>query len=162
MAKIITFSRTFPSYHDRSGQQTFFVEKFIRAWDNAHTFDEIAASPIIDTSVCDLKILQHCMPKSHTIRKGKRFKKGDYFSPRIWSGRPYWTKLITICPDTLITDVFDFEVTKNGYLLKGKKVSLIKLREIAANDGLSSDDLELWFPKPFKGQIICWNKDVTY
>ncbi len=159
MARIITFSRTFPAYHHKAGQKTFFVEKFIRAWDDTHSFDTLRP-PV--NSFCDMQILKHCMPKNHTIREGKRFKKGDYFSPRVWSGKPYWSKMITIAPDTLITGVYSFEVTKSGYLLKGKKVDLIKLREIAGNDGLSSDDLELWFPKPFKGQIICWNKDITY
>lgn len=28
MAKVITFSRTFPSYHPKAGQPTYFVEKF--------------------------------------------------------------------------------------------------------------------------------------
>lgn len=28
MSKVITFSRTFPAYHPRKGEPTYFVEKF--------------------------------------------------------------------------------------------------------------------------------------
>lgn len=45
--------------------------------------------------------------KEHTIRKGKRWKVGDKFSPRIWSGKPYKSKQIILAPDTEIKQVFD-------------------------------------------------------
>lgn len=31
MAKVITFSRQFPSYHPKAGQPTYFVEKVLRS-----------------------------------------------------------------------------------------------------------------------------------
>lgn len=36
--------------------------------------------------------------KHHTIRAGNRFKTGDYFSPRVWSGSPYNSKQLNMRP----------------------------------------------------------------
>ncbi len=35
---------------------------------------------------------------------------------------------------------------------------------IAKNDGLDIDEFMAWFkyPKPFEGQIICWNENIGY
>lgn len=44
----------------------------------------------------------HVDVKYHTIRAGNRFKKGDYFSPRIWTDKPYASKQYQFHPDILI------------------------------------------------------------
>ena len=38
------------------------------------------------------------------------------------------------------------------------------MKRLAYNDGLSLAELLKWFkyPKPFKGQIICWNDKISY
>lgn len=176
---VITFSTSFPSYHSKAGQPTFFVEKFLKAWDMTHSFEEIAKTPLIDARLVNNKVLDTCLPKYHTIRKGQRFKEGDIFSPRIWgtdinpkSGRtgPYHSKQIIIAPDTLITKTYDFEINGGEFKINdrvygGETESIFELLElIAMNDGLDRHDLMGWFkyPKPFKGQIICWNKNIKY
>lgn len=168
MAKVITFSRTFPAYHPKAGQPTYFVEKF---WESQQR-QEVLTKYIQDyKSSNDFNYTKYGA-KHHTIRAGKRRKEGDYFSPRVWSGKPYNTSQIIIAPDTLITKIYDFEINDRGYVfINGKRLwtdlstPLIKdIKEIATNDGLSSEDLLAWFkyPKPFSGQIICWNESVNY
>ncbi len=106
--------------------------------------------------------------KFHTIRAGSRFKAGDYFSPRIWSGKPYRSKQITIAPDIKIEQVWDIEIAigLEGIRINGdwnfenyKQL----LGELSGNDGLSEDDFKSWFNNPsFVGQIICWDKNIKY
>lgn len=114
--------------------------------------------------------------KNHTIRSGERWKKGEYFSPRVWSGKPYNSPQITLTQDTLITDIYDFEIKKADKALPldydtdiiiNKKYfhtddDIMKI--IAKNDGLSLSELLQWFkyPASFKGQIICWNQNAKY
>jgi hypothetical protein len=118
-------------------------------------------------------------PKHHTIRAGHRWKVGDKFSPRVWSGKPYQSKQIIIAPDIEVKKVWDFEVfidiksgydcvRLNGVLLHefdGNEVFMgghLKLRTIAKNDGLEFEDFGNWFNKTMKGQIICWNENIEY
>lgn len=145
MAKVITFSTTFPAYHPKKGDPTFFVEKFLSG------------------------------EKVHTIRANNRFKQGEYFSPRFWSEKPYNSKQITFAEDTLITKVYDFEIKQAYKMLPLDYDTDIIINhwfyhscdsiiiELAKNDGLSKADLLNWFkyPQPFQGQIICWG-DVKY
>lgn len=176
MAKVITFSTKFPSYHPKAGQPTYFVEKFIKSWDEAHSIDDLLKTPLLDHNIFNEDVWFNCLPKHHTIRTGARFKKGDYFSPRIWGGRPYYDPQIKIAPDTLITDVYDFEI-KTAYKelpLDYDTDVIINhnffhtdsdiMKVLAKNDGLTLAELLQWFkyPKPFKGQIICWNKNTKY
>lgn len=192
MSKVITFSRAFPSYHPKKGEPTFFVEKFWNAIDfpkrkSGNFFikcNEINES-VLDTPTKKLKLYDSINSsvseiKNHTIRKGKRFKKNDYFSPRVWgddvnpkSGRAgaYHSKQIILAPDTLITDVWDFEIDKDANILINNKIvySFCEehnkiLNKVALNDGLTADDLLAWFkyPKPFSGQVICWNSKTKY
>lgn len=167
MAKVITFSRTFPAYHPRKGEPTYFVEKFIKSWDEAHSIEDLIKAPLIDHNIFNEEVWFNCLPKHHTIRAGHRFKAGEYFSPRVWSGKPYNSKQIIIAPDTEIKKVWNFEM-KTG-LLTGDKTLLIEGKKIffqenklAENDGLNKFDLYDWFQKPFKGQIICWNENISY
>jgi hypothetical protein len=103
-------------------------------------------------------------PKSHTIRQGHRFKPGDKFSPRVWSGKPYRSKQIIIAPDIEVVKTWDFELGNMGnYLLNSKIIPIDLLKIIAKNDGFSElDDFECWFKNDFDGQVICWNPNINY
>lgn len=108
-------------------------------------------------------------PKHHTIRAGHRWKAGENFSPRVWSGRPYASKMITIAPDIEIKKVWDFEIKEDGCVfidgeLYAYSSSTDALMVLAHNDGLELGDFIAWFkyPKPFSGQIICWDDSVDY
>jgi hypothetical protein len=191
MAKVITFSQSFPAYHPKAGKETFFVQKFLTA--NRETVHFNPNEPThFYPDPQDLfelnKHLPHDLvskfvhkidgysdnfePKQHTIRSGNRFKKGEKFSPRVWSGQPYNSKQIIIGEDTEILKLYDFEIkiveVDGGFASKGfvndVRVSPDKLMTIAENDGLELADFLAWFqfPKSFKGQIICWNEKINY
>lgn len=174
MAKVITFSRTFPAYHPKKGQPTFFVEKFWGSIDNFLSFSEIAKFPEqeYDKLNKQIKLDYNYLkePKHHTIRAGNRFKVGDYFSPRVWSGKPYNSKQIIIAPDIEVKKVWDFEISGGEFKINDKVYgsedeSCFELLErIAYHDGLNRHDLLEWlkYPNPFKGQIICWNENINY
>lgn len=168
MAKVITFSMAFPSYHPKAGQPTFFVEKFLNSIYNEHWFDTEFPELIFGSPISDDK-------KHHTIRAGNRWKVGDKFSPRVWgtdinpkSGRsgPYHSKQIIIAPDIEIKKVWDFEIKTDGRIytsfINGDNVSQDKMEVVAMNDGLSLSELYNWFNKSFEGQIICWNENINY
>lgn len=176
MAKVIPFSRTFPSYHFRKGQPTFFLEKFcnwyyenndVPSCSMAHLFEELNErnmDEFINSIHADVTAT-----KNHTIRRGKRWKAGDFFSPRIWSGVPYQSKQIILTPDLEVKKVFDFEMDINGaYSVNGKYLDKELYPTLALNDGLTEEELFNWFmpnynkPKEFIGQIICWNENVNY
>jgi hypothetical protein len=168
MAKVITFSRTFPAYHPKVGQPTYFVEKFYNSLFSRNNLMDYPKGLEINESILEMK--------NHTIRAGERWKKGEYFSPRVWSGKPYNTPQIILAKDTLITDVYDFEI-KQAYMelpLDYDTDVIINhrffhtdsdiMKVVDKNDGLTLAELLQWFkyPKPFKGQIICWNKNAQY
>ncbi len=169
MAKVITFSTVFPGYHRKKGQPTHFVEKFIKSRDNTkklNTKDKYNLIGLIDE---DFYFSDNCLPKGHTIRSGHRWKVGDKFSPRIWSGRAYFSKQIIIAPDTEIKKIWNITIQKineqgNGhgilFTIDGKEQNMPIY--IAKNDGLSDADFLAWFnvkeDKPFSGQIICWDE----
>lgn len=172
MSRVITFSLKFPSYHNRKGESTHFVEKIWNSicWDDGVQGQEF---PIpyhlgIDFRNTDEK-------KHHTIRAGHRFKVGDWFSPRVWgndlnpkSGKsgPYHSKQIVIAPDIQIKKIWSFEIIDGwAYLDDGKGVSKSLFIEIAKNDGLTFFELKSWFKYPKstgKMQIICWNENIEY
>jgi len=162
MSKVITFSRTFPSYHPRAGEPTFFVEKI---W-----------ACLADMQICfkippyfidyDFHQYYNATPKVHTIRSGNRWKIGDKFSPRVWSGKPYKSKQVAIAPDIEIKKIYHIDISptfdvrldslefpfENGY---GDTM--------AKNDGLALKDFQNWFSTlPFSGQIICWDEPRNY
>lgn len=164
MAKVITFSRFFPKGHISQGEPTGFVEKFWKGLQEVgysepwYFFDEVAdlANVISGASYT------YAPPKRHTIRAGKRFKHGEYFSPRVWSGKPYDSKQIIIAPDIKIERLYDIVfVQKDEFLsIGGATFHPFGYREmierLAANDGLTVPQFLSWFKKPFEGQIICW------
>jgi len=162
MARLITFSRVFPAYHPRKGEPTNFVEQIYNSifeedcdWSDAPGGPEAYVIEM-NHSVVTLK--------HHTIRNGNRWKVGDKFSPRVWSGKPYASKMITIAPDIEIKKIWDFEIKGDSIYIDGRSISPDNLEEVAENDGLSRHELQEWFqyPKPFKGQIICWSDSINY
>jgi len=177
MSRVITFSRVFPSYHPRKGEQTFFVEKILNSVYKPKSIHDI---PIEVQNIINTMVLLDKEEKYHTIRAGNRWKVGDKFSPRIWSGKPYQSKQIIIAPDIEIKKIWDYEVKiiNSGieqWVLNGTQVSesneymqhwfnAFLIEKIANNDGLALNDFLNWFkhPKPFTGQIICWNETIEY
>lgn len=99
--RVITFSRYFPKGHPRQGDETFFVEQIL---------NEVLPpmiNGIVDVNglgkdirplVNDFVLLHGEDKKVHTIRVGNRWKVGDKFSPRVWSGLPYRSKQIEFAP----------------------------------------------------------------
>ena len=165
MSKIITFSQTFPSYHPQKGQRTYFVESFYKSL----FLSKVIPKELEDTF--NTEVFLHGLSKNHTIRKGKRFKKGDFFSPRVWgtdvntkSGRSgaYHSKQIILAPDVEIKNVWNITISTAGEIRTNDNF-VLKTTEVARNDGLSRIDFEKWFNKlPFEGQIICWSDKVDY
>ena len=169
MSKVLTFSRTYPAYHPKKGQPTNFIEKI---WLSLISEGIISTSKAIElsknTGIGDFTMNNirsiDLLLKNHTIRAGQRFKVGDKFSPRVWSGKPYQSKQIIIAPDIEVKKTWDFESVSDGtFLLNGKYVDVTS-SNIPENDGLNTDDFLDWFPvgKEFKGQIICWNENIEY
>lgn len=179
MSKVLTFSRTFPAYHPKAGQQTYFVEQIWNGLNNLKM-------PVPKVKELPSDFMWSILPlsnygcKYHTIRSGNRWKVGDKFSPRVWSGKPYRSKQIIIAPDIEVKKVWEFEIKKtnfNGEIyithsfpelgmdkLKERIINPALIKVIAENDGLSFIDFMQWFqfPKPFSGQIICWNENINY
>lgn len=167
MAKVITFSQKFPSYHPKAGQPTYFVEAFYKS-----LFVMKCLPKELEESF-NHEVFFNGMTKHHTVRSGNRFKKGDFFSPRVWgtdvnpkSGKSgaYHSKQIILSHDTEIKNVWDIEINEATEIsINGKFISYGWEVELANNDGLSWQEFNDWFVKlPFKGQIICWNDAVYY
>jgi hypothetical protein len=176
MARVITFSRYFPFYHPKAGEPTYFVEKIWNGLPIQVSYKMICDlnpdKPIdllwsfwrsIDYSY-ENDSMTH---KHHTIRAGHRWKAGDWFSPRVWSGKPYNSKMITIAPDIQIKKVWPLEINypEPGFVMFSINGMCMPIVEIAKNDGLTDDDLINWFMNAKEGepyQIICWNESINY
>lgn len=178
MAKVITFSTKFPHYHPKKGEPTWFVEKIWKSWYNTNYFHGISEieSRYTDAmgfpSKPEHNIHNH-IPKHHTIRAGHRWKAGDWFSPRVWSGKPYNSKMVLIGPDIEIKKVWNIEILCHKglsymFLIDGKVCPLVTLIDIIKNDGLTKEEFFNWFhPNEnkivnFSGQIICWSDKIEY
>ena len=181
MAKVIILSRNFPSYHPRKGQPTYFVEKFLNwFWDqdicNYHNVEEMIKGL---NGHDNYKLASSCDPeikefKGHTIRLGSRWKVGDKASLRVWSEKPYRSKQIIIAPDIEVIKTWDVELNFRQtspvmFIPQVQKhhLEFSDMIKVANNDGLSIDDFFSWFlfdrkADPFKGQIVCWNKEIKY
>ena len=175
MKKIRTFSRAFPVYHPKAKQETYFVEK---VWMSLIELGEISLSRCCElsreTNIGNFNMnnlrKSEFKPKYHTIREGKHFNAGDWITPKVWTGRPYWTSPIIIAPNMEVKKIFDIEIRRS----ESRMVILINDRLffnwdlLAENDGLNRADLLAWFlpyvkiDKPFIGQIICWNESISY
>lgn len=170
MSRVITFSRTFPAYHPRKGQETFFVEKIWTALQKYDNFDPnqwVNKYPILMDLFMNPDVINF-PSKLHTIRAGHRWKAGDVFSPRVWSGKPYASPQLTIAPDITIERTVDVWINNLGFIdLDGKYWGQIcdsKTAIMAENDGLALIDFANWFSKlPFDGQMIIWSdKELSY
>ncbi|MDD3875408.1 MAG: hypothetical protein PHT69_02190 [Bacteroidales bacterium] len=176
MSKVITYSTKFPKKHIREGEKTYFVEKLYNSLEIIPTLSHLAE---LNPKITDKQILLYFYkgidpnavfdfePKHHTIRAGNRFKKSDYFSPRVWSEKPYCSPQIILAKDVLITEVYDIEIFPTNEIYINKKFfgsfGSENFYTLANNDGLSGKDFISWFSKlPFKGQIICWSNEVKY
>ena len=179
MSRVITFSRRFPASHIRVGEPTFFVEKIFKSF-GVKALGETFYAPITEDIfglnqhlpsrlVYDfITSLEHYWipsndfnPKIHTIRRGKRWKAGDRFSPRVWTDAPYRSKQLIIAPDIQLKRVADFEMSWMDNIFIDRK-PLRNLTTLAENDGLSHGDLLAWLrpyaePKTFSGQILIWS-----
>lgn len=171
MSRVLTFSRTFPSYHPKKGQPTYFVEKLNKSlpiWKYGIIFTDLIHN---DIPFFDIEYYKTCEKKYHTIRAGHRWKVGDKFSPRVWgddtnpkTGRsgPYQSKQIIIAPDLEVKKVWDFKIVTEdddgesdwSYVeFLGKTYTCygygnhddFKIVEIAKNDGLEIRDFYEWF-----------------
>lgn len=169
MARVIIFSRYFPSHHFRKGEPTNFVEKF---WTSIKV--PIPCSKDSDKLQEEMSSLlsEGFISKHHTIRGGNRWKVGDMFSPRVWSDAPYKSKQIIIAEDIEIKKIWNIEIFMSlgcvhiGIREDETTHNLLSFGEVAKNDGLTFEELQSWFDvkpdKPFVGQIICWNENVEY
>jgi len=169
-----TFSRTYPFYHPKAGEPTFFVEKVLKSLLDKN--ETSVANYIYDmgqklgyqTVDSFYQSIEEQTPKHHTIRAGQHFKPGDTFSPRVWSGTPYASKQIQFAPEITIVKTWKFEISKQGnYAIDEMLYNATELKEVATNDGFTNlDDFELWFNlkrnEVFSGQIICWNPKLEY
>lgn len=170
MSRVITFSRTFPSYHLKAGQPTHFVEKVYKSI--LKPTDHVPITGIEES--LSLFALTNANPKHHTIRAGHRWKAGDWFSPRVWAGKPYSSKMIQFAPDIQILKTWDIDIIGTDWYLDGRHEYITGWRmskdTIALNDGLSPDDFYDWFTmspdfkkkQEFFGQIICWHESIEY
>ena len=167
--RVITFSRQFPANHPKKGQPTFFVEKI---WKSLYSQDlfynmssyEGAYNEKFPCKFTPEENIHNYKPKNHTIRVGNRWKEGQQFSPRVWSGKPYQSKQITFAPDIEIKKIWKFECKEDGTFYLNNIWIDFTSSSIPTNDGLTPDELLDWFPKnkPFIGQVICWNESINY
>ena len=163
MSKVIIYSRFFPAYHPKKGKPTYFVEKLYKSLYVMKCVPPEIATDFNFAVMNDVNF----MAKHTTIRAGNRFKAGDKFSPRVWSGKPYNSKQIILAPDIEIKKVYDIEIYQNNEIhINGvwmASFGSLNCELIANNDGLDMIDFQNWFCKlPFKGQIICWSDNVNY
>lgn len=160
-------------HHPRCGEPTFFAEKILKSFWALQLFEDIVTyeKQYQDQIGGQQVSLIDIGPKYHTIRAGNRFSPGDWFSPRVWSGRPYRSKQIIVAPDIEVKKVFGFEICGGEFIIedrvyRGESESDYEaLDKIALNDGLNRHDLLDWFkyPKPTgQMQIICWNEQIEY
>ena len=178
MSKVITFSRNFQKSHPKAGEQTYFVDRIWKWY-----YDEFGGD-VRDLlwyneqydnlfGVDEMKNIHNFNPKFHTIRSGARFNIGDWFSPRIWTGKPYASKQLEIAPLIQVKRVFSIRVLVQDYGKLGLQTTIsingkpfFDIETLARNDGLSVDDFLKWFynkkEEPFIGQIICWSDEVVY
>lgn len=179
MSRVITFSRNFPAYHPRKGEPTFFPEKLFNSLHRAagvyftNTYSLVDLNPDREKEAeAFWQTIQFNYDrlgfKGHTIRSGNRWKVGEKFSPRVWSGEPYKSKMIKIAPDIEVKKIWAFKIDRGRFWISNgseyRPVLWSQLDTIANNDGLSTLSFMNWFqhPKAFNGQVICWDNSINY
>lgn len=153
MSKVIIFSRVFPAYHPKKGIGTFFIQKVLKSL--------LPPETSIQSAGFDL---DGYTAKYHTIRVGERFKVGDTFSARIWTGKPYRSKQMEFCGPIEIKKVFKIATDGILWWIDNQPIHSDVIKLVAQNDGLEYEDFLDWFKigKSFSGQIICWNDNIEY
>lgn len=163
--RAMMFATVFPHYHPKKGMPTYFIQK---VWANIHIIPKNREEL---TNIGKADPCKVFLAKFHTIRAGNRWKVGDLFIPRVWSGRPYNSKTIDFAEPIKVEKTWAIKfdecgvISVNGFYDYSEIVSSDGFIEILAkNDGLTGQDFHNWFPmpKPFDGQIICWNDIVNY
>lgn len=165
MSRVITFSRFFPKKHPKAGEPTSFVEKIWLSLKEDFSKTLIGLDKELNNFACEEFDM---IPKHHTIRAGNRWRVGDKFSPRVWSGKPYASKQIQFAPDIEIKKIWDIHITEcfvvfiNGRITKDDEC-------VSKNDGLDWESFVQWFEchpnmkkEGFRGQILCWNESIEY
>lgn len=169
MAKVITFSRHFQKGHPRAGEPTYFVEQILTNLIQQKLPQY--GTELLKQEIVDIKSLDPEKSKGHTIRSGKRWKVGDKFSPRVWSGKPYCSRMIQFAPDIEIKKIWDIEIDWFGVVSIGNRHHFENedCEIISKNDGLNVSDFFDWIiapimksRKPFSGQVICWDEKINY
>lgn len=173
MARVIILSRTFPAYHPKAGQPTYFVEALYKAL----FVMKVIPSELGDTY--SYKMFNDGFAKQHTIRIGRRWKSGDKASLRCWSGKPYASKQIKLVEsDVVISRVVDITIDydlrsicvhkRTGYESHWSvNHSNYYINKLAANDGLTVSELIDWFQFGKKkgkvdAQILIWGSVSDY
>lgn len=181
--RVITFSRQFPKGHPKEGQPTYFVEKMLMGLLKSKRFSigkccELAREYGLPEThpmyyIDSLRTFE-CAPKFHTIRAGNRWKAGDVYSPRVWSGKPYASKQIEFAPPIKIEKVWDIMIRIEPSRamitnIDGKEQNAVVLAKLAKNDGFELYDFANWFnlhlknkEQVFAGQILCHNSEINY
>lgn len=178
MSKVIMFSRNFQKSHPKSGEPTYFVEKIWKWYHDEYSGDVrdlLLYNEKYDNlyGVDEIKNVHKFNPKLHTIRYRERFDIGDWFSPRIWIGKPYVSKQMQIAPLIQVKKVFTIRVLVQDYGKLGLQAVVTidgnpfyDIEKLAINDGLTVVDFLKWFynkkEEPFIGQVICWSDKVVY
>jgi len=174
--KRIVFSTTFPSYHPRKREKTFFIEKIwkgllpvfgeevMREWLAPHDGIHWDIENIIRS---DVRLTR--FPKLHTLRPERvirPFQLGDEFLPVIWSGRPYHSPQIQFAPALKVKFLAETVIHKNlekygfPYVVMEGHRFLLDMDEVAKNDGLEMGDFQDWFPKEKSTlQLISWHNN---
>lgn len=172
--KVITFSLNFPNTHPRKGEPTFFVEKIWKGiWDGETSMNNPLAGyweqydQAFPLKYTDQENIHQHKPKVHTIRAGNRWKVDEWFSPRIWTGKPYASKQLQFGPPIQIKKIFKIKVDDSG-LWVDDYLWQSPYDRIAINDGLNNRDFIDWIIKPYSdkksliGQAICWDESIEY
>jgi len=177
MTKVRTFQRSFSKGHPKEFQPTFFVEKILNSikvdYQSEWYYHRLMDFNTVNLSKGKLtyrdlesfwQSLKPCTEsKHHTIRSGFHFKQNMNLSPRVWSGKPYDSPQIIFWRDIEIKRTQEFYRDASGNWLIDKSVIDEATRhQLAANDGLTHDDMAAWFNKEIHGQIICWSDKVSY
>ncbi len=165
MSKVIIFSEYYPKHHPKAGEKTFFPEKILAGLDIGKCVlwtvtQEDLGIPIRTyyDSLFDNIVFFRENIKHHTIRRGNRWKVGDWFSPRVWSGKQYRSKQIQFAPDIQVKKVWDIIIcrgreyvsfkintTENGNSHWIFLKDIYKNKTLALNDGLDPEDFVSWF-----------------
>ena len=168
---VLIISPTFPKYHPKAGEPTYFEQKL------KNTLYDYPYTVISQENGPDILIEER---KEHTVRANYK-----YWAPRIkevaegkavlsvrrWSGIPYNSKQIEIvqitkdnCPGTQFISMHKPNPDEIYWNIDDRRVKE-QLGAVAKHDGLSLEDFRRWFfPKPnkkdvlFEGAIIHFTK----